>query len=123
MTLPLVFGEIEVRLWSHVPIEDPRIAKIADNHYSRQTVGAKGALAPGWRFVFLHDGPVGSAAWGVVRGRFRGKWYWRNSLFRNESGTRSSDLIREATRETFALWERRYRMIPPEGVGPAWRAG
>lgn len=39
---------------------------------------------------------------------------WRNSLFRNESRSLSSDLIREATRETYMCWERRYKALPTE---------
>lgn len=104
-------------MWQHVPIEDPRLAAIADadgGHYSRQTEGAKGVVAPGYRFALWHDGARGSAAWGVVRNRFRKQWRFRNSFFRNLSSTRSSDLIREATRETFALWIRRYKALPPE---------
>lgn len=114
-----LFGE-DTALWHHVPIEDPRIAALVDDHendgksphYSRQTPGAKGTIGPGWRFALWHDGPRGGAAWGVVLSRFMGNWYWRNSLFHNASGTLSSVLIDHATRETYALWERRYRVLP-----------
>ena len=108
-----LFGEDGQR-WRHVPIEDPRIAELVDDedHYSRQTKGAKGAIGPGWRFALWHDGPRGGAAWGVVLNRFRGQWFWRNSLFHNSSGTLSSELVAEATRLTFELWERRYKSLP-----------
>lgn len=102
-------------LWSHVPIEDPRIAALADRHYSRQTIGARGAIAPGKRFAFHHVGPIGEAAWGVVYNKDPvGTYQWRNSLFRNESGTLSSTLIIAATALTYELWERRYRGLPTE---------
>lgn len=107
-----LFCDMEERYWAHVPIEDPRIARLADGHYSRQTVGAKGAIGPGWRCALWHDGARGGAAWGVVLNRFRGQWYWRNSLFRNESGTLSSTLIAWATLDTYNLWLRRYRTLP-----------
>lgn len=55
---------------------------------------------------------MGGGLWGVVYGRFRGVWRWRNSIFRNESATQSSDLIRLATAETYAMWLRRYKELP-----------
>ncbi len=114
-----LFGD-DGRLWRHVPIEDPRIAALVDDvehdgknpHYSRQTPGAKGTIAAGWRFALWHDGSHGGAAWGVLLNRFRGKWYWRNSLFHNASGTLSSSLIAAATVETYELWIRRYHVLP-----------
>ena len=41
---------------------------------------------------------------------------WRNTIFRNESGTLSSELIREATRTTFEIWARRYGALPAEDL-------
>jgi hypothetical protein len=97
-------------LWRHVPVEYPPARELADRHYSRQTKGADGILAPGERFLLWHQGDGhGSAAWGVVRNRFRKQWRFRNSLFRNESRTLSSELIREATKLSFVLWQRRYQ--------------
>lgn len=100
------------QMWSHIPVEDPRASKLYDDHYSRQTIGARGVLGPGWRFLLWHEGKRGTAMWGVVYGRFRKKWRWRNSIFRNDSDTRSSDLIVAATIETGDLWLRRYRVLP-----------
>lgn len=100
------------KVWIHIPVEDPRAAALYDRHYSRQTKGAKGVLAAGWRFLLWHEGDAGNALWGVVYGRFRGRWRWRNSVFRNESGTLSSELVRAATVETYELWERRYKELP-----------
>lgn len=114
MNLALDLGE-PTALWRHVPVEYSPARELADRHYSRQTVGADGILPPGERFLFWHQSEAGGrAVWGVVRNRFRGQWRWRNSLYRNESTVRSSDLIRDATRLTFELWERRYKAIPPE---------
>jgi hypothetical protein len=110
------------QVWSHVPIEDPACREVYDRHYSRQTVGAEGLVAPGSRFLFRHEGSNGLAIWAVVRNRFKapgwdeGVWYFRNSIFRNESGTLSSDLIRAATATTYEVWIRRYGALPPEDL-------
>jgi hypothetical protein len=100
------------QLWSHIPVEDPRASALYDRHYSRQTIGADGVLAGGRRFLLWHEGPSGCALWGVVYNIFREVWRWRNAIFRNESGTRSSDLIRAATDATYAMWLRRYKALP-----------
>jgi hypothetical protein len=114
-SLAFDFGE-PAQIWSHIPIEDPRARVIYDRHYSRQTVGAEGIVAPGERFLMMHEGVNGAAIWAVVRNRFRGQWYWRNSIFRNESRTLSSLLIEDATRITYELWARRYGQLPPEDL-------
>lgn len=116
--------ELAPQLWKHVPIEDPRARALADRHYSRQTAGADGFVAPGQRFLLLHEGEQrehdatssGLAVWAVVRNRFRGQYYWRNSLFRNESRTLSSDLIRAATEVSLEIWARRYGALPAEDL-------
>lgn len=110
MTLALDLGD-RYELWRHVPVEFPPARELADRHYSRQTPGADGILPGGWRFLFWHDG---GAVWGVCRNRFRKRWRWRNTIFRNESATLSSELIRAATRLTYEVWERRYKALPPE---------
>jgi len=104
--------------WDHIPIEDPRGREIADRHYSRQSVGAKGYVGPGERFAFLHDdGAGGRALWAVCRSLDPvGVMQWRNSIFRNESSTRSSSLIAAALLQTYLVWQRRYREIPPEDL-------
>jgi hypothetical protein len=104
------------QIWNHIPVEDPRASVLYDRHYSRQTEGADGVLAPGQRFLLWHEGPRGAALWGVVRNRFRGVHRWRNAIFRNESGTLSSDLIRAATASTYDVWARRYKSLPPEAL-------
>lgn len=109
----LAFSFLEPQLWSHVPVEYPPAREIADRHYSRQTKGADGILPPGQRFLLWHQ-RIGSAVWGVCRNMDPvGRYRWRNCLFRNESTTLSSVLIREATRQTMILWARRYKELPP----------
>ncbi len=114
----LCLATIDRRVWSHVPIEDPRGRELADRHYSRQTRGAKGYVGPGERFAFLHeDDRGGRALWAICRSLDPvGVMQWRNSIFRNESTTRSSSLICHAVLTTYEVWQRRYLAIPPEDL-------
>jgi len=113
-SLAFDFGE-PVRLWSHIPIEDPRAAALADRHYSRQTVGAKGFVPAGERFALWHEDDGGCAVWAVCRNMDPvGTIQWRNTIFRNESAMLSSELIIDATRTTYELWMRRYHALPSE---------
>lgn len=74
--------------------------------------------------------PAG-AVWAVVRqrvpaprgsGSSRGRtgvtaptaYVWRNMMFRNLSGLRASDLVRDAVRETARRWVERYGELPAE---------
>lgn len=101
-------------MWIPMGIEDPRGAALADRHYSRQTIGAKGYAPPGKRFA-LHYRDVGEAVWVVVYNRdITGAWRWRNTLFRNETHTLSSTLIVAATSATYQRWRQRYGETPPK---------
>lgn len=102
-------------LWHLAPREDSLVAELADGHYSRQTPGADGYLAPGKCVVLYHRGPTGRAAWGVVYNVFLEVWRWRNAIFRNhKSGTLSSLLVETATATTYAEWRRIYGALPDE---------
>jgi hypothetical protein len=104
------------RLWSSVDIEDPRCRQLADRHYSRQTPGAEGFVRPGERLLLYHECEGGTAAWAVVRNRFRKVWRWSNTLFRNECRVHlASDLIVDALKHTYD-WALRYYggQLPPE---------
>jgi len=116
MTPQLWLGDLAPpRMWVHIPVEDPRAAAFYDDHYSRQTVGAKGLMGPGRRFLLWHEVAGGNALWGINYALDPvGAYQFRNVIFRNVSPTRSSELIRAATVETFALWERRYKRLPDE---------
>lgn len=55
--------------------------------------------------MLLHEGPKGLALWGVCFNLDPvGTPRWRCTIFRNESGDRSSDLIRSATDITKDVW-------------------
>lgn len=99
-------------VWFRVNKFDPRAASLADRHYSRQTIGAKQTLGPGQTLLMLT--PDERAVWGVVCNLDPvGELRWRNSIFHNESSTRSSDLIRAATQMTHDRWKHFYGGFPP----------
>jgi hypothetical protein len=86
---------------------DPVTRAIADRHYNRQKPGTAQFVPPG-RCLVLKTAD-GSAAWitswpfpEFVAHAWAGAWV--NSLFRNEGGSRSSDLIRWAVAHTRATW-------------------
>lgn len=97
-------------------------------HYSRRSPGSKTFTGVG-REVVLVTADL-SAVWAVVlqktpakrgTGGSRGRvgqedsgvrWVWRNMLFRNLGQALSSDLIRAATRATYAHWLTRYGSLP-----------
>lgn len=118
MLNPTIFSHV-----SRIDIEDSRGRELADRHYSRQTPGSKGYAPPGLRFALWYDvgdgyqstsRPSGAALWIVVCGLDPiGELRWRNTMFRNESAARTSWLCETATVETFAVWLRRYRVLPP----------
>jgi len=78
---------------------DSRALPLADRHYNRRKVGSPQFVPPGGCAVLLTD--AADALWVTstpfpqyVRHAWPGAWV--NSLFRNESACRSSELIREA---------------------------
>lgn len=101
-------------------------------HYSRRTPGSRTFTGVGQEVVLVHSS--GAAVWAVVRqrtpaprgtGASRGRegradlrtgYVWRNMLFRRmpECPDSASELIRQATRVTYALWAARYGRLPLE---------
>lgn len=95
--------------WHQVKRCDVRARLIVDRHYSRRTVGAQEFLTVGKTLVLLTADE--SAVWACIEHKDpRGKWVWRNTVFRNEGSTLSSDLVREATARTVSYWARRYEL-------------
>lgn len=102
--------------WTAVSKVDVRARLLADRHYSRQTPGYREFCAPGNNIVLIipsDDGVTARALWVSQRPdpaaaldmpRADGFDYWNNAYFRNESGLRSSDLIREAIAITRFYW-------------------
>lgn len=96
-------------------------------HYSRRTPGSHTFTGVGQEVVLVRPGAV----WAVVRARVpaprgsgasrgregvtaEGRYVWRCNMFRNLSGERSSDLIREAVAMTVVEWVKRYGELPGE---------
>ena len=86
---------------------DPVVRALADRHYNRQKVGAAQFVPPGRCLVLkTRDGKAAwIASWPFAEFAHHA-WAgaWVNSLFRNESAHRSSDLIRWAVAHTRAYW-------------------
>lgn len=82
--------------------------RLADDHYSRQSIGAPQFTRNGQNLVFITADL--SAAWVTHRPapgiatRPDKLEAWERTLFRNVGKVRSSDLIREAVLLTCALW-------------------
>lgn len=94
---------------------DPAVRALADRHYNRQNPDSPQFAPPG-RCLVLKTAD-GSAAWitswpypGFVRHAWAGAFV--NSLFRNEGGHLSSDLIRQAVAHTRAAWPQ----VPDLGI-------
>ncbi len=93
---------------------DPAALPLADRHYNRQKPGTPQFMPPGRCLVLLVPG---LAVWGTSwpQAEFtHHEWpgAWINSLFRNEGGGLSSELIRAAVAAT--RW--RYGEPPPLGM-------
>ena len=125
--------------WELSSSSDPRALDIVDGvglhmgagpHYSRRTPGSRTFTGVGQEIVLVTD--TLDAAWAVVRqktparrgsGGSRGRtgvadpsvrYLWRNMMFRNLSGKRSSTLIKEAVAATYTHWVERYGFLPDE---------
>lgn len=102
--------------WQITDKGDRDVRLLADRHYTRPPPGARGFCRNGQNLVFVTG--CGKAGWVTFRPtpgkatRPDGLAAWECALFRNESVYRSSDLIREATALTFALWG----FPPPDGL-------
>ena len=91
--------------WEVVTKSDPRARSLADRHYSRRTPGATLFVPPGRSLILYRPGVV----WATISQRpewVKHAWKdaWLCSIFRNESGQLSSELIRSAVKETETQW-------------------
>jgi hypothetical protein len=96
-------------MWERSHRADPRALPLADRHYNRQKVGSPQFVPPGSCLVLLTPGAdaVWVTSWPkaeFVKHEWAGAWM--NSLFRNESALRASDLIRAAVAETLGYYGR-----------------
>lgn len=91
---------------------DPCLARMADRHYSRLTVGAPGFIGSGRPLVLRSlDRRAGWVSFCQPEPTHRWKTAWTNVFFRNEGATRGSRLIREAVAITRGIWGE----PPPDG--------
>lgn len=100
-------------MWLRSHRADPRALPLADRHYNRQKIGSPQYVPPGRCLCLLTS--KADAVWVTsypyakyVKHQWSGAWV--NSLFRNESSYRASDLIRAAVAETCTVW-------PPPTLG------
>lgn len=121
MTALVPSRQLAFPLWREVIRCDEQARALVDGesvkkppHYSRQTPGARDFMGPGRTFVLLTADA--RAVWGVIENQAPrwGGLRWRCSMFRNESGVLSSDLIRSATALTVAYW------WDTHGMPPVW---
>ena len=96
---------------------DPRALPLANRHYNRQSLESDQFVPPGKCLVLLT--PDADALWVTswpkaqyVKHAWAGAWVC--SLFRNESGGRSSDMIRLAVAHT--RWKWSYLPVPALGM-------
>lgn len=84
---------------------DPAARGLADRHYTRQSIGAAQFVPPGRCLVLLADQALWVTSWpypAYVRHAWPGAWVC--CLFRNESPSLSSALIRDAVAATRWRW-------------------
>lgn len=91
---------------------DPKACLLADRHYNRRKIGSPQFVPPGRCLVLRSDcGALWVTSWPFAE-YTKHAWAgaWVNSLFRNESSLRSSELIRSAVAATRAIY-------PPPDLG------
>lgn len=91
--------------WAISNRADPASRAIADRHYSRQKPGTRQFVPPGRCLVLRAPRAVWVTSWPFaeyVKHDWGGAWIC--SLFRNEGGTLSSQLITEAVAATVWRW-------------------
>lgn len=100
MLLP--WSEGLVRTWA----ADPECAQLADRHYSRGTVGARQFSPSGRKLILRDTAGLVVFVWLFPYPGFRsdGQEGYNNTLFRNESSRRSSEIILEAEACAVAMW-------------------
>lgn len=97
---------------------DPEMAALADSHYSRQKIGTKQFMPPGKTIVIRN--PEGSLVFGWLSQRYRddGEDGFNCSIFRNESGLLSSEVIFACEAIALDIWGlgRFFTYVDPEKV-------
>jgi hypothetical protein len=102
---------------------DAECAALADRHYSRQTVGDRQFMPPGRTIVIRNQTGTILFGWNwqyAHKRRDRQDGYCCN-IFRNESTTRSSEIIRECVAIAFDRWgpDRVFTYVDPTKIRSA----
>lgn len=111
--------------WTLTHKGDDVCRTLADRHYSRQSIGSPMFCRPGYNMVLRCDTPAGSAVWVWFRPKWEsgikgterkdGLHAIECTIFRNESGIRSSDLIHHAE-SALLFWEHAQDVDWPDGM-------
>lgn len=112
-------------MWLATDTSDPRALKLADQHYTRQTVGSKQFMRPGYRLVLVASDAKGLAVFGWWRPKWEdGSPFLQRKdglraiecvIFRNSTAMLSSELIRSAT-AVVQSWEHANDVDWPDGL-------
>ena len=118
-------------IWYKTKRSDLSAAKIADRHYSRQTIGSPQFTPPGRVLVMVTKGydALWATSWPYaeyVNREFPDAWV--NCIFRNESNRLASEMILQAIAATRAIFgeppaDGMVTMIDTEKVMPIKRRG
>lgn len=91
-------------IWEVTHEADPDGRKLADNHYSRKTKGAKSFVGPGEKLVLITPNKDALFVWRKNKYRQDGQKGVECSIFRNEGKWLSSKLIKQAVKFARGKW-------------------
>ncbi len=92
--------------------------RLADNHYSRKTRGARFFCGPGEKLVLITPDKRALFVWRLNKIRWDGQKGVECALFRNEGAGLSSDLIKEAVKQAIKKWsgKRLFTYVNPKAI-------
>lgn len=121
MILPFTSGLVRTNHF------DPEMAALADRHYSRRTPGARQFCYSGRKLVLRNSEGTLLFVWMFPDPKMRmdGQVDYNCSIFRNESGRQSSEVILEAERFAVRKWGvgRAYTFIDPGKLRTSFHRG
>jgi hypothetical protein len=97
-------GGKEKVVWMVTHDANPDARRLADNHYSRKTKGARFFCGPGEKLVLITPEKKALFVWRRNKIRWDGQKGIECALFRNEGAGLSSNLIKEAVRLARKKW-------------------
>lgn len=105
-------------VWMVTRDADPDGRRLADNHYSRKTIGATHFCGPGEKLVLITPDKKALFVWRKNKYRQDGQKGVECAIFRNEGAGLSSELIKEAVRLARKKWpsERLFTYVCPSAV-------